>query len=78
MNIRYFPDTDTALLEFTERAVAHTIEIAEDVLADIDSHGRLVNLTIEHAQRTARIKELSFREIASTGHSLVVNEQPTP
>ena len=64
MKIRYFPDTDTALIEFAEHRVSETREISEDIYVDLDEKGRLVSMTIEHAKTSARIKELSFQEVA--------------
>ncbi len=66
MKIKYFPDTDTALIEFTASDVVETKEISEDIYVDLDHDGRLVSMTIEHAGTAARIKELSFQEIADT------------
>ena len=66
MKIKYFPDTDTALLEFTERIAAETREISEDIYVDLDETGHLVSMTIEHARTSARIKELSFQEVVAT------------
>lgn len=64
MKIKYFPDTDTALIEFTDREVVETKEISEDIYVDMDEDGHLVNMTIEHARTAARIKEVSFQEVA--------------
>jgi uncharacterized protein YuzE len=50
MKVKYFPDTDTALLEFTDNPVVETPEIGQDVHADLDERGNLVSLTIEHAR----------------------------
>lgn len=36
MNIKYFNDTDTALVEFTKNPVKETREISENVYIDID------------------------------------------
>jgi uncharacterized protein YuzE len=66
MKIKYFPDTDTALIEFTTHAVAETREISEDIYVDLDPDGKLVSMTIEHARTAAAIKELSFQEIVDT------------
>jgi uncharacterized protein YuzE len=66
MKIKYFPDTDTALIEFADRMVAETREISEDIYVDMDDDVRLVSMTIEHAKTSARIKELSFQEVAET------------
>jgi uncharacterized protein YuzE len=64
MKIKYFTDTDTALIEFTSREVSETKEISENIYVDLDENGNLVNMTIEHAKTAAGIKELSFIEIA--------------
>jgi len=66
MKIKYFPDTDTALIEFSDQVVVETKEISEDVYMDMDESGRLVSMTIEHAKTSARIKELSFLEVVET------------
>lgn len=55
MKIKYFPDTDTALIEFTTHAVAETKEISENIYVDLDPHGNLVSMTIEHAKTAAAI-----------------------
>ena len=66
MKIKYFPETDTALIEFADRMVAETREISEDIYVDMDEDGRLVSMTIEHAKTSAQIQELSFQEVAET------------
>jgi|GEM_PF-330740 len=50
MTIQYFGDTDTALIDFSNRHVAETIEVSENVYLDIDDQGNVVSMTIEHAQ----------------------------
>ena len=63
MKIKYFPDTDTAHLEFSENAVSETQDINEDILIDLDEHGNLVGMTIEHAKVKANIAEFSYQHI---------------
>jgi len=63
MKIKYFPDTDTALLEFSEKEVFETKEINENIYIDLDKDGKLVSMTIEHAKEQAAIKELSYQEV---------------
>ena len=67
MRVKYFSDTDTALLEFTDNPVAETREISENIYADLDRQGNLVSMTIEHARTNARLDEFSFQEILSPG-----------
>jgi len=63
MKIKYFNDTDTALVEFTKNPVKETREISENVYIDIDEKGNLVNMTIEHAKVTARLPDISYQQI---------------
>ncbi len=63
MKIKYFEDTDTALLEFSEHPVFETKEINENVYLDLDKDGNLIGMTIEHAMSQANINEFSFQQI---------------
>ncbi len=63
MKIKYFEDTDTALLEFSEHPVFETKEINENIYLDLDEHGNLIGMTIEHALSQANINEVSFQQI---------------
>ena len=49
MNIKYFRDTDTALLEFSQSPVDETREVSPNVYVDLDRAGNVVSMTIEHA-----------------------------
>ena len=64
MKIKYFEDTDTALLEFSERPVFETKEINENIYLDLDEDGNLIGMTIEHALSQANINEVSFQQIS--------------
>ncbi len=64
MKVKYFADTDTALVEFTDNAVNATKEISENIYVDLDGDGNLVSMTIEHARANARLQEFSFVEVA--------------
>ena len=63
MKIKYFEDTDTALLEFSERPIFETKEINENIYLDLDEDGNLIGMTIEHALSQANINEVSFQQI---------------
>lgn len=63
MKVKYFPDTDTALIEFTDREVYETKEISEDIYVDLDQNGNLVNMTIEHAKAKVGLREFSYQEM---------------
>jgi uncharacterized protein YuzE len=63
MRVKYFSETDTALVEFTDHVVIETREIGESVYIDLDKQGNLVSMTIEHARTNARLNEFSYQEI---------------
>lgn len=63
MSVKYFEDTDTALLEFSDAVVDETREISENVYVDLDRDGNLVSMTIEHAATVARLPYIQVEEI---------------
>ena len=63
MKVKYFSDTDTAHLVFTDRDVHEAEEISENIHIDIDEKGNLVSVTIEHAKAGADLWEFSYQEI---------------
>lgn len=65
MKIKYFTDTDTALVEFTENEIKETIEISENIYFDIDKSGNPVSMTIEHANTNAQLPNLFFTQITN-------------
>jgi len=63
MRVKYFSDTDTALVEFTDAEVAETKEISANIYVDLDRQGNLVSMTIEHARTNAQLQEFSYQEV---------------
>ena len=63
MKIKFFNDTDTALLEFTDHVVEETREISENIYIDLDVNGNLVSMTIEHARETAHFPDIAYQQI---------------
>lgn len=64
MKVKYFSDTDTALVEFTDREVYETKEISGNIYIDIDDKGNIVSMTIEHAKANAGLWEFSYQEMS--------------
>lgn len=65
MRVKYFSDTDTAHIEFTDSDVQETKEISENIYIDIDENGNLVSMTIEHAKMNVMLSEFSIQEMTS-------------
>ena len=63
MNITYFKDTDTLLVNFNDNEIAHTQDLNENVLVELDKNGVMVSMTIEHAQHQTEIQSFSFNQV---------------
>lgn len=59
MRVKYFSDTDTALIEFTDKAVYETKEISKNV--DVVTRGNIVSMTVGHARDCAGLWEFSYQ-----------------
>ena len=56
MKVRYFSDTDTALIEFVDHDVAATKKIGENIYVDLDTQGNLVSTeTTRSRLRSSRV-----------------------
>jgi len=64
MKVKYFSETDTAHIEFTDSDVHETKEISENIYVDIDKNGNIVNVTVEHAKVNAKLWEFSYQEMS--------------
>ena len=65
MKIRYFTDTDTLHIEFRSAPVAETRDLDEDTILDVDEHGDICAMTIEHASRRAGAPQVIFEQVAA-------------
>ena len=63
MRVKYFVDTDTTLLEFSKNLPVETREVNENIYVDLDSDGRVVSMTIEHAGQSANMEEFLYQRI---------------
>ncbi len=65
MEIKYFSDTDTLLINFAEKEIVETRDINENILIELDKQGNLVSITIEHAKQQMDIENFSYQKIAN-------------
>ncbi len=65
MNVKYFPDTDTLLVSFSDRKIVETRDLTENILVELDAQGRLVSMTIEHAKEQMNVTEFTY-QLAAT------------
>lgn len=65
MKVKYFPDTDTLLVTFSDKAIADTKDLNENVLVEMDEAGQVVSMTVEHAKEQTDVRAFSY-ELAGT------------
>ncbi len=63
MQIRYFPDTDTLLIDFVDKEIVETRDINENILVELDEGGDLVSMTIEHAKSQMNVESFSYEKV---------------
>jgi uncharacterized protein YuzE len=61
MKVKYFPDTDTLLVNFSDKKITETRDLNENVLVELDQEGRVVSMTIEHAKQQTDVGEFTYQ-----------------
>jgi uncharacterized protein YuzE len=61
MKVKYFQDTDTLLVDFSDRKIAETRDLNENVLVELAEDGHVVSMTIEHAKQQTDVAEFSYQ-----------------
>jgi len=61
MKVKYFQDTDTLLVDFSDRKIAESHDLNENVLVELDDDGHVVSMTIEHAKQQTDVAEFSYQ-----------------
>jgi uncharacterized protein YuzE len=65
MKVRYFTDTDTLLMQFRDVAVAETRDLDDNTILDLDRHGNICAITIEHASQRAGAPEFTYEQVSA-------------
>jgi uncharacterized protein YuzE len=61
MRVEYFEDTDTLQITFNDSTVVDSRDFDENTLIELDAEGRLVTMTIEHAQERADVGSFVYK-----------------
>jgi uncharacterized protein YuzE len=65
MKIKYFADTDTLYIEFKAAEIAESKDLDQNTVLDVDRHGNICAMTIEHARERTDIPQFSFEQFAA-------------
>ena len=63
MRARYFTDTDTLFMQLRDSPVTETRDLDEDTTLDLDGHGNICAITIEHASQRAGAPEFTYEQV---------------
>ena len=64
MKVKYFSDTDTLLVNFSDKRIVGTRDLNENILVELDEAGHVVSMTIEHAKQQTDVGEFSYQLVA--------------
>jgi uncharacterized protein YuzE len=64
MRIQYFADTDTLAIELTNKTVATTDAVSDDLILDYDSEGKVVAITLDNYSKNVDTVDLQASGIA--------------
>jgi len=65
VKVKYFEDTDTLYVELSGSNIAQTKELNENLYVDLDSEGKVVSFTVEHAKSSSKKLNFSYETIAA-------------
>ena len=65
MRFRYFEETDTLFVQISDDAAEETHELNENLYVDLDSGGRVVSFTIEHARARSGKLDFAYEQIGA-------------
>lgn len=65
MKVKYFADTDTLYIEFSDRAISDSKDVDENTVLDLDAEGNVCAITLEHASARTEVRQVTLEGIAA-------------
>jgi uncharacterized protein YuzE len=65
MKIKYFEDTDTLYIEFSDRGIEESKDLDQNTTLDLDSDGNVLAITLEHASTRTDVRRLTVEGLAA-------------
>jgi uncharacterized protein YuzE len=70
MKLQYYPETDSLYIDLSARPAADSREVAEGLVVDFDSAGKVVGLDIQHASQFLDLKTIETEALPATSVKL--------
>lgn len=71
MKFHYYPQTDSLYIDLSEKTSVDSKEIAEGVVMNLDSKGRIVGIDIDQASKNVNLSNLETKGFPRTKLNLV-------
>jgi uncharacterized protein YuzE len=65
MKVKYFAETDTLYIEFSQHAIAESRDLDENTVLDLDAKGNVCAITFEHASARTDVQQVTLEGIAA-------------
>lgn len=65
MKVKYFKDTDTLYIEFSDSDIVESKDLDENTVLDVDANGNVCAITFEHASHRTDVRRLTVEGIAA-------------
>ena len=65
MKVKYFEDTDTLYIEFSDSEIVTSKDLDENTIMDMDAEGNVCAITFEHASQRTDVRHLTVEGIAA-------------
>jgi len=65
MKVKYFADTDTLYIEFSDRRISDSKDLDDNTVLDLDAEGNVCAITLEHASARTEVQQVTLEGIAA-------------
>lgn len=63
MKIKYYGDTDSLYIDFSEKISAESLEVAPGIVVDFDENNNIVGIDIDHASKILNLSDLEITSV---------------
>ena len=65
MKLKYYKETDSLYIDFSEKPSAESLEVAPGIVVDFDESNNIVGIDIDRASKVLNLSELEISSIPS-------------
>lgn len=65
MKMKYYKDTDSLYIDLSEKTSVESLEVAPNIVIDLDENDNIVGIDIDHASKILNLSELEVSSLPS-------------